>query len=145
MEAAPAPVAAPAEEEPVTSTKTETAKEAADRAERAAERAESAAEKAEATTAPAPVPTPAPTPAPTLEPAAPQCEEGAILNIGRYNEQVCRDGHWVSAAPNRHCAFGGKTPSYQESGTTERRVVGGQEYTYRCEDGQLTLVEDGEG
>lgn len=135
---------APTQEAPVAS-KTETAQQAADRAEAAAKRAESAADKAEATPTPAPavsapVATPAPTPIPVVE-RKPSCEEGQVYGIGRSDEQVCRNGQLVSAAPNRHCKFGGTTPSYVESGTTTTRTIGGKEFTYKCEDGTLTLVD----
>lgn len=136
------PATVPVEEEPVAS-KTETAKESADRAEKAANRAEDAAENAEQVTSTAPAPaTPKPTPVPVLEvPASQMCTEGEVRSIGRYDEMVCRDGKMVSAAPNRHCKLANPT-EYVESGATVKRTVSGKEYTYRCEDGKLTLLED---
>ena len=151
---------APVQEEPVTSTKTETAKEAADRAEKAAQRAESAAEKAEATTAPAPRPVPTPIPAPDPMPVstpAPACGDGDVRNLAQTNEQVCSGGKWVSASPNRHCALviDGDRKVYATGDrwngeTTETRPGRDAEgiyqsttyyYTYECQDGYVATVE----
>lgn len=140
---APAPAApAPVQEEPVATSPTETAQEAADRAEKAARRAEDAAEKVTPTPSPSPVaikPTPVP---PTVEAPASACSAGEVRHIGRWDEQICKGGQWTSAAPNRHCKVGGAEPTYLESGTTTKRTSGGMEFTYRCEDGQLTLVDE---
>lgn len=127
----------------------ETATEAADRAEKAADRAEDAADKAQTAPAPTPAPVVAPTPTPVRTPVPtprpvpvqpPSCTNGDVENLGRSDEQVCSGGHWVSASPNRHCKVANPT-EYVASGETVQRQSGPYTITYRCADGQLTVVE----